>query len=114
MSVLLTKDLTGISEFKAGDVFVTDKALARMKDEPQFYEFVTGSLAKYIEKDWGDTPFDNKTVNDVSSQNGGDILAYYIYPRTNEKILIFTRQSEPCTKILLFSETDNANDYERN
>lgn len=114
MNILLARDLADISEFEIGDVFVTDKAWAKMKDEPQFFDFVTSSLAKYIEKDWGDTPFDNKTVNDVSSQNGDDILAYYIYPRTNEKILIFTRQSEPCTKILLFSETDNANDYERN
>lgn len=90
--------------FDLGMTVVTGSIDIKMKEDPDFRNFVIDSLEKYRNQDWGDTCEEDKQSNDYALENDERILAVYIYPKTGEKIWIITEWDRSVTTILFPSE----------
>lgn len=90
-----------------GELFLT-KGVRQKADENSyfFYNFLFESIERYSYCDWGDTCEEDKQVNNEALENGGRILAVYIYPKDKTKIWIITDQHEegPVTTVLFPDE----------
>lgn len=87
-------------KFDLGQIVMTASMAEEMDRDPVFYFFVTESLERYMQCDWGDTCENDKKSNDDALKNEDRILAVYIQPETDTKIWIITEWDRSVTTIL--------------
>lgn len=79
-----------MATFKLGRVVATTRVDNRMRNDRVFAAFVSKSLRRYQECDWGDTCKEDKESNDHAIDNGERILAVYTQdPILREPITIW-------------------------
>lgn len=94
-----------MSKFSIGRLVATKTIAARMNADKVFGEFVSDSLKRYLNCDWGDLAEDDKKMNDEAVRTGESrILAAYLIPGSEEKIWIITEWDRSCTTVLYPSE----------
>ena len=86
-------------------VVTTCNVAEQMKDDKQFADFVSVSLGRYLECDWGDLCDDDRAANDNAVKNEDRILASYEHSEHDDwKIWIITEWDRSVTTILFPSE----------
>lgn len=95
-----------MATFKLGRVVATARVDKRMQNDRVFAAFVSKSLRRYQECDWGDTCKENKESNDRAIDNGERILAVYTQdPILREPVTIWiTTESDRSVTTVLFPE----------
>lgn len=94
-------------KFKLGQLVATRGVDERMRKDSIFAAFVSKSIRRYQNCDWGDTCKEDKKSNDYAVENGERILAVYkqgedvINPGT---IWIITEWDRSATTILFPEE----------
>jgi hypothetical protein len=92
-------------KFELGDLVVTRGVYEQMKADKMFNNFVTLSLGRYVNCDWGKTCKEDAKLNDEAVENNdGRILAVYICKKTNTKIWIITEADRSVTTVLFPEE----------
>ena len=89
--------------FKVGQVVITRGISNYVVEDFKFYEFILESLRRYLARDWGDLPNEDKRMNDSAVKNNDDrIVARY----NNEQgdIYIITEWDRSYTTILFTNE----------
>lgn len=66
-----------MAKFKLGKLVATASISERMEQDRMFAAFVSKSIRRYQECDWGDTCTEDKVSNDYAVENGERILAEY-------------------------------------
>ncbi len=83
--------------FKTGLTVMTRGVADRIETDASFAAFVTESLSRYLNHDWGDLSKDDARANDDAVANGDDrILAAY------------KREGFPADKIWIITEWDRS------
>lgn len=96
-----------MNRFKTGKMMATAGVDDRMQKDTMFAAFVSKSIRRYLNCDWGDTCKEDKASNDYAVENGERILAVYkqsedaINPST---IWIITEWDRSATTILFPEE----------
>lgn len=86
-------------------VVATQGVVDLMDDDHQFGEFVSTSLKKYTEGDWGDMSEEDCAMNDDAVKTGERIHGSYTHPDHKAwKIWIITEWDRSVTTILFPSE----------
>ena len=93
-------------KFKLGKLVATAAVVERMQKDHVFAAFVSKSIRRYEECDWGDTCEEDKETNYRALENGERILATYEQAgvKTPMKILITTDRYRSATTILFPEE----------
>lgn len=86
------------------DVFMTKSINEKMSKDKRFEKFIFTSLSNYELCDWGDTCEEDRKTNEEALKSGERIIAVYIYPKTQEKILIITERDRSITTIMFLYE----------
>lgn len=91
------------AKFPLGQLLVTAGVDQKTKEDKGFYIFVSTSLGRYTQCDWGDTCKEDKKLNDNAVKSGDDrILAVYKY--YDITIWIITERDRSATTILFPEE----------
>lgn len=92
--------------FKLGQLVATKDVDERMQHDRIFAAFVSKSIRRYKEGDWGDVCEEDRLQNDYSADNGERILASYEQAGVKEpmKIWIVTEWDRSSTTILFPEE----------
>ena len=96
-----------MSNFKLGKLVATAAVVDMMQKDHVFAAFVSKSIRRYEECDWGDTCEEDKKTNYKALEDGGiNILATYEQAgvKTPMKILITTEWDRSATTILFPEE----------
>lgn len=94
-----------MKHFKLGKTMATAGVDERMKRDRIFAAFVSKSLRRYQECDWGDTNKEDKVSNDYAVDNGERILAEYREDGVKPmRIWIITEWDRSATTILFPEE----------
>lgn len=88
--------------FKLGRIVVAKEVDELMKHSPMFSRFVTTSLGRYANCDWGDSSDEDKAANDAAIDSGERIFASYGHEKSkkHKKIWIITEADRKVTTIL--------------
>lgn len=88
--------------FKLGHIVVTKEVDELMKQSPMFSRFVSFSLGRYANCDWGDSSDEDKAANDAAIDSGERIFASYGHEKSkkHKKIRIITEADRKVTTIL--------------
>lgn len=92
------------TKFRLGGVVATTGMDQKANEDPEFKEFISASLRRYINRDWGDTCEEDREWNDEALRNGERVLAVYIYPKTKQQIWIITEWNRSVTTVLFPEE----------
>ncbi len=92
------------SKFRLGSVVATTGINRKVDEDPDFKNFISESLRRYINRDWGDTCEEDREWNDAALRNGKRIIAVYIYPKTKQQIWIITEWNRSVTTVLFPEE----------
>lgn len=92
------------SKFRLGSVVATIGVDQKVNEDPEFKNFISESLRRYINRDWGDTCKEDREWNNAALRNGERILAVYIYPKTKQQIWIITEWDRSVTTVLFPEE----------
>ena len=89
-----------------GQLVATRGVAEAMRENPDFNAFVSTSLQRYLECDWGEMADEDKALNDSAVKNGDDrILAAYKNSGPKAwKIWIITEWDRSYTTILFPDE----------
>lgn len=94
-----------MKQFKLVKTMATAGVNERMKRDRIFAAFVSKSLRRYQERDWGDTNEEDKVSNDYAVDNGERILAEYREDGVKPmRIWIITEWDRSATTILFPEE----------
>lgn len=95
-----------MEKFKLGKLVATRVVSDRMQHDLAFAAFVSKSIRRYKEGDWGETCEEDKLQNDHAVDNGERILAVYEQEGVKEpmKIWIITEWDRSATTILFPEE----------
>lgn len=95
-----------MEKFKLGQLVATRGVDDRMRKDRIFAAFVSRSIRRYQNRDWGDTCEEDKSQNDYAVDNGERILAAYEQAGVKEpmKIWIITEWDRSATTILFPEE----------
>lgn len=95
-----------MEKFKLGQLVATRGVDDRMRKDRIFAAFVSRSIRRYQNRDWGDTCEEDKSQNDYAVDNGERILAVYEQAGVKEpmKIWIITEWDRSATTILFPEE----------
>lgn len=96
-----------MEKFKIGHLAATKEVSERMQHDLAFAAFVSKSIRRYKECDWGDSSKEDKASNDAAVENGNDrISATYAQVGVKEpmKILIITERDRSATTIMFPEE----------
>lgn len=95
-----------MSKFKLGKLVATAAVVDMMQKDHVFAAFVSKSIRRYEECDWGDTCEEDKETNYQALENGERILAVYEQAgvKTPMKIWIITEWDRSATTILFPEE----------
>ncbi len=93
--------------FSPGKLYVTRGVHIEICDNPAFALFVTKSLKRHLNGDWGEMSEEDKKFNDEAIQNGSRIFS--AYKEGEIKIWIITEaknedEIRECTTVLFPSE----------
>lgn len=93
-------------KFELGRLVATAGVYERTQMNPDFGEFVSDCLKRYVACDWGDLCSDDANQNDEAVKNGEDrILVSYPHTANSDwKIWIITEWDRSVTTILFPSE----------
>lgn len=91
--------------FDTGAMTCTPCIKKRLEDESKFGIFLRSAVGRYLNCDWGDSPEEDKRMNDKAVL-GGDarIFAAYKIPGSDERIWIITEADRSATTILFPDE----------
>ena len=91
-------------EFKVGRLLATRGVDDRVMEDKKFARFVTNSLQRYFNCDWGDLDIHDKRLNESAVRNNNDrIFARYNYD-DETSIYIITEWDRSATTILFPEE----------
>lgn len=94
-----------MSSFESKTVYITIGIDAELKKNRKFRKFVSDSIQKYVNKDWGDTPSEDAELNEQALESGDRLLAVYNNPESpNLRIWIITEADRSVTTILFPDE----------
>ena len=94
-----------MAKFLTGRIVATKAVVDRMNRELKFGAFVSESLKRHVNGDWGSTYAEDAKLNELSVEAGeGRIMSVYIFPETDEKIWIITESDRSVTTVLYPSE----------
>lgn len=96
-----------MEKFKLGQLVATRGVSDRMQHDLAFAAFVSKSIRRYKECDWGDSPTEDKASNDAAVESGEDrIFASYeqVGVKAPMKIWIITEWDRSATTILFPEE----------
>ena len=83
--------------FKIGRLLMTRGVADKTHEDCDFSDFVSSSLARYINRDWGELCDEEKALNDEAILNGERIMGAYIDEEYDWKIWIITEWDRSCT-----------------
>lgn len=86
-----------------GQLVFTRGVNDKVADDEEFAKFVTQSLERYVQKDWGDLGGDDMRENDLAVKQGNRILAAYEH-KTLPKVWIITESDRSVTTVLFPDE----------
>jgi hypothetical protein len=66
-----------MAKFKLGKLAATTAVADKMQNDRAFAAFVSKSIRRYENQDWGDSPDEDKLQNDYAVENGERIFATY-------------------------------------
>lgn len=88
---------------KLGQMVMTRGIAAAMNESDDFAIFISKSLTRYVQQDWGDLCAEDKQMNDSAIKNLDDrVLAKYNHPDGN--IYIITEWDGSATTVLFCDE----------
>lgn len=95
-----------MQKFKLGRLVATAAVVEMMQRDHVFAAFVSRSIRRYQECDWGDSCKEDKESNDYAVENGERILASYEQNgvKSHMKIWIITEWDRSVTTILFPEE----------
>ena len=95
-----------MAKFYLGQLVATSGVAEAMRENPDFDAFVSASLRRYLDCDWGEMEQSDKDQNDAAVKNGDDrILAAYKSSGPKAwKIWIITEWDRSYTTILFPDE----------
>lgn len=95
-----------MEKFKTGQMVATSGVDERMRTDRIFAAFVSKSIRRYQNCDWGDTCKEDKESNDRAVENGERIVAVYEQAGVREpmKIWIITEWDRSVTTVLFPEE----------
>ena len=93
-------------KFELGQVVVTSGIYAKMSEDQIFGEFVSTSLLRHADADWGDLDTEDAALNEAALKSGEDRLfsSYKCSEVPDGRIWIITEWDRSHTTILLPSE----------
>lgn len=95
------------SKFKLGKLVATSSVVDKMQEDHVFAAFVSKSIRRYEDCDWGDTCNEDKEQNNYSVENGERLLAVYKQDESVREpltIWIITEWDRSATTILFPEE----------
>lgn len=92
------------SKFRLGSVVATTGVDRKANEDPEFKNFISESIRRYINRDWGDTCEEDCEWNNAALHHGLRIIAVYIYPKTKQLIWIVTERDRSVTTVLFPEE----------
>lgn len=60
----------------------------RSRTDSEFADFVSQSVQRHTDGDWGDSNFIDKEANDLALKTGDPVTSIYIYTHQREKSLM--------------------------
>ena len=78
-------------QFQTGEIFFSQGVYAQLED-PTFNSFVMTSLTRHKQCDWGDSPKEDHTSNNLALNSGARLFSSYQGP---QKIWIITESVHP-------------------
>lgn len=96
-----------MSKFKLGKLVATAAVVDKMQNDHTFAAFVSKSIRRYEDQDWGDSSDEEKLQNDYAVENGERVLASYkqdMAIRDRKVIWITTDRYRSATTILFPEE----------
>ena len=96
-----------MAKFKLGKLTATAAVVDEMQNDHAFAAFVSKSIRRYEDQDWGDSPDETKLQNDYAVEYGERILATYdqdMAVRDRKTIWITTEWDRSATTILFPEE----------
>lgn len=92
--------------FKTGLTVMTRGVADRIEADPLFASFVTESIGRYLDCDWGDIEKDDARSNDEAVADGNDriLAAYKREGFPEDRIWIITEWDHSATTILFPTE----------
>lgn len=95
------------SKFRLGRMTATRGVVDKMQEDHAFAAFVSKSIRRYEDCDWGDSPDEDKLQNDYAVENGERIFATYkqdMSIKDRKIIWIITEWDRSATTILFPEE----------
>lgn len=91
--------------FETGRLLMTSGIAEAMQNSIAFSKFVSGSISRYVNADWGNTHPDDCKLNRQAIRHGDRIFAVYINPdEPHETIWIITESDRKHTTVLFPEE----------
>lgn len=92
-------------KFELGQPVMTFGVADKIEAEPDFGQFVIGSINRFMVADWGDTCEEDAAMNDEALKSGEDrIFAKYTWADKNVTIWIITEWDRSITTVLFPEE----------
>ena len=92
-----------MAKFELGRIVVT-RGIELARSDLSFAEFISSSIERYKNCDWGDIFENDKRINELALKNEEQILAVYKYPKGEKTIWIITEWDRSVTTILFPDE----------
>lgn len=90
-------------KFNLGRVVQTATVASRIAESKEFAQFVSASIRRYVDCDWGDMCQEDKVANDDAVKNWDRIFAAYV-DKHGTKIYIITDCDRAYTTVLFPDE----------
>ena len=91
-------------KFKLGPILMTNGVCEMARKDRSFRDFVSRSLGRHCECDWGDLCDEDKALNDMAFKNGDDRLFSRYDFNGDVSIYIITEWDRSATTLLFPSE----------
>ena len=85
--------------FELGQLVATKAIAVAMEQDNKFLREVHGALDRYITRDWGEMPEEDKAMNDEALESGEDRI-FAAYDTSKGKIWIITEWDRSATTVL--------------
>lgn len=95
-----------MARFKLGKLIATAAVVDKMQNDHTFAAFVSKSIRRYEDQDWGDSSDEEKLQNEYAVENGEDVLASYKQDMAihDRKIIWITTEGDRSATTILFPE----------
>lgn len=95
-----------MAKFKLGKLVATAAVVDKMQNDHAFAAFVSKSIRRYEDQDWGDSSDEEKLQNDYAVENEDRVLATYKQDMAirDRKVIWITTEWDRSTTTILFPE----------